>query len=335
MYEANWLTLIKPEKKVETKSKSASCTMVFEPLESGYGITLGNALRRVLLSSLNGTAITAVKIGGVLHEYSTIPGVSEDVIDILLNLKNLIIKNTHEVRRKAYINLKGPMVVRGSDIDMPEGMEILNKDCIICHLEKDVLLNVELFIENGRGYVKAEDVTKDDILGLIYLDALFSPVSKVSYSVEKTREGQDLNYDKLVFNVETDSTVDPEDAVGIAARILQDQLSVFINFSDVITGVEKEITQDISINPLYLKRVDELELSVRSANCLKNDNIIYIGDLVQKTESEMLRTPNFGRKSLNEIKELLNQMGLQLGVTLDNWPPENIIELSKKIEEKI
>jgi DNA-directed RNA polymerase subunit alpha len=277
--QKNWQDLIKPSKlNIEAGRDTARmATIVAEPLERGFGMTLGNSLRRVLLSSLQGAAITTVHIDGVLHEFSSIPGVREDVTDI----------------------------------------------------------RMEFTASTGKGYVQAERNRPEDApIGLIPVDSLYSPVKKVSYRVENTREGQILDYDKLTMAVETDGSVKAEDAVALAARILQDQLTVFINFEEPRKAVEERSHPELSFNAALLKKVDELELSVRSANCLKNDNIVYIGDLIQKTEAEMLRTPNFGRKSLNEIKEVLAAMGLHLGMEVPNWPPDNIEDLAKRFEDQ-
>ena len=336
MIEQNWLSLIKPVKKVVKSNNADQATFVFEPLETGFGITLGNALRRILLSSLQGSAVTSVKIDGVLHQFTTIPGVSEDVMNVLMNIKTLNIAKTVEGSKKIYLSVSGQKEVTGADIVCPEGIEILNKDHYLFTVSEGEKVNIELNVESGKGYLDSQTVAADETVGIINVDAVFSPVKRVSYSVDKTREGQNLDFDKLIIEVETDGSVSPEDAMGIAAKIMQDQLSVFINFAHTDTSESVEEEHDLlPFDPVLLKKVDELELSVRSANCLKNDNIIYIGDLVQKTETEMLKTPNFGRKSLNEIKEILTELGLTLGMVVNEWPPENIDELSKKLEEKI
>jgi len=236
--------------------------------------------------------------------------------------------------KKVAISATGPGVVTAGDIAETNGIEILNKDHVICHLDEGASLYMELTVETGKGYVAADKNRAEDApIGLISVDALYSPVKKVSYKVEPTREGQVLDYDKLTLNVETDGSISPEDAIAFAARILQDQLSTFVNFDEPEAASRADEEDDLEFNPLLLKKVDELELSVRSANCLKNDNIVYIGDLIQKTEAEMLRTPNFGRKSLNEIKEVLTTMGLHLGMDIVDWPPESIEELAKKFED--
>lgn len=297
-------------------------------------MTLGSALRRVLLSSLQGSAITAIQIEGVLHEFSTLPGMNEDVTDLILNLKGVVTQLHKAGPIRVKLQAEGPCVVKAGNIDAPSDLEILNKDHYICTLGAGAKLSMELTINTGKGYVPAESNKKADApVGLIPIDALYSPIRKVSYKVENTRVGQLTDYDKLILRVLTDGTVSPEDAVALASRILQDQLQRFINFDEPKESFAEAEDSLLPFNRALLKKVDELELSVRSANCLKNDNIIYIGDLVQKTESEMLRTPNFGRKSLNEIKEVLVQMGLNLGMDIPGWPPENIEELIKKLDE--
>ncbi|MHA3977886.1 DNA-directed RNA polymerase subunit alpha [Halovulum sp. GXIMD14794] len=337
MIHKNWQELIRPTGLDIKPGADAmrTATAVAEPLERGFGLTLGNALRRVLLSSLQGAAITSVQIDNVLHEFSSVDGVREDVTDIVLNLKGVSLKMDVEGPKRVSINKQGAGVVTAGDITESAGIEILNKDHVICHLDEGASLYMELTVEQGKGYVAADKNRPEDApIGLISVDALFSPVKKVSYKVEPTREGQVLDYDKLTLNIETDGSVSPEDAVAYAARILQDQLGVFVNFDEPEAAGRQEEDDDLEFNPLLLKKVDELELSVRSANCLKNDNIVYIGDLIQKTEAEMLRTPNFGRKSLNEIKEVLTGMGLHLGMDIVDWPPENIEDLAKKFEDQ-
>jgi len=270
----------------------------------------------------------------VLHEFSSIAGVREDVTDVVLNVKGVAVKMEVEGLKRLTLDKRGPGIVRAGDIQTSAGIEILNKDHVICHLDEGASLHMELTVSTGKGYVPADkQKSEDSPIGLIPVDALFSPVKRVSYKVEPTREGQVLDYDKLTLSMETDGSLTPEDAVAYAARILQDQLSVFVNFEEPDSISRKEDDDLPDFNPLLLKKVDELELSVRSANCLKNDNIVYIGDLIQKTEAEMLRTPNFGRKSLNEIKEVLSTMGLHLGMDVPDWPPENIEELARKYED--
>ncbi|SDB73914.1 DNA-directed RNA polymerase subunit alpha [Belnapia rosea] len=336
MIERNWRSLIRPEKLgVEVGADpDRTATIVAEPLERGFGMTLGNAIRRVLLSSLQGAAVTAIRIDGVLHEFSSIQGVREDVTDIVLNVKQLAIRMQGEGPKRLQLTATGPGEVTAGQIQTTGDIEISNPDLVICTLDDGARLSMELTVGTGKGYVPAAMNRPEDApIGLIPVDAIYSPVRRVAYRVEPTRVGQVTDYDKLVMNIETDGTVAPEDAVALAARILQDQLQLFINFDEPRERKVEEERDDLPFNRNLLRKVDELELSVRSANCLKNDNIVYIGDLVQKTEQEMLRTPNFGRKSLNEIKEVLASMGLGLGLTVTGWPPENIEDLAKKLEE--
>ena len=331
----NWKALIKPEKlEITSNNDKTVAKVVAEPLEKGFGQTIGNSLRRILLSSIQGAAVTAIQIDGVLHEFSSIKGVREDVTDIVLNVKNLAIKSTAKGPKKIILDAKGPNEVKAKDITLIPEIEILNPDQTICNLDEKTNFHMELIVDNGKGYVSAKkNKSEDSPLGLIAVDSLFNPVKKVSFSIENTREGSALDYDKLLMTVETNGTVNAEDAIAYSARIFQDQLGMFVNFDDPQEIIKETKPSEPQFNRNLLKRVEELELSVRSMNCLKNDNIIYIGDLVQKTEPEMLRTPNFGRKSLNEIKEVLNTMSLYLGMEIPNWPPDNIAELSKKLEE--
>ncbi len=337
MIHKNWQELIKPTQ-LDVKpgnDPARQATVIAEPLERGFGLTLGNALRRVLMSSLQGAAITSVQIDNVLHEFSSVAGVREDVTDIVLNLKGVAIRMDVEGPKRLSISVKGPQVVTAGDISESAGIEILNKDHVICHLDDGADLFIELTVDTGKGYVAADKNRPEDApIGLIPVDAIYSPVRRVSYEVQPTREGQVLDYDKLTLKLETDGSITPDDAVALAARILQDQLSIFVNFDEPEAARTMDDEDGLEFNPLLLKKVDELELSVRSANCLKNDNIVYIGDLIQKTEAEMLRTPNFGRKSLNEIKEVLSGMGLHLGMDVEEWPPENIEDLAKKFEDQ-
>jgi DNA-directed RNA polymerase subunit alpha len=336
MIQKNWQELIKPNKvEFQTSGSRNKVTVVAEPLERGYGLTLGNALRRVLLSSLRGAAVTAVQIDGVLHEFSSISGVREDVTDIVLNIKEIAIKMEGDGPKRMVVRKEGPGVVTAGDIQTVGDVEILNPDHVICTLDEGAEIRMEFTVNTGKGYVPADRNRAEDApIGLIPVDSLYSPVRKVSYKVENTREGQVLDYDKLSLSIETNGSISGEDAVAYAARILQDQLSIFVNFDEPQKEVQQEQVAELAFNPALLKKVDELELSVRSANCLKNDNIVYIGDLIQKTEAEMLRTPNFGRKSLNEIKEVLASMGLHLGMEIPSWPPENIEDLAKRYEDQ-
>jgi DNA-directed RNA polymerase subunit alpha len=334
--QKNWQELIKP-KKLDVHPGDDSdrmATVVAEPLERGFGLTLGNALRRVLLSSLQGAAVTAIHIEGVLHEFSSIPGVREDVTDIVLNIKSMGLRMYGDLPKRMRLRAEGPCEVTAGMIETGADIQIMDPGLVLCNLDSGAKLVMEMTVEAGKGYVPASQNRPEDApIGLIPVDALFSPVRKVSYKVDNSRVGQVTDYDKLSMVVETNGAVKPEDAVALAARILQDQLQLFINFEEPSLAVREERGEEPPFNKNLLRKVDELELSVRSANCLKNDNIVYIGDLVQKTEAEMLRTPNFGRKSLNEIKEVLSQMGLHLGMEIPNWPPENIEELAKRLEE--
>ncbi len=335
MLAKNWQDLIKPNKLDINASKQNpnEATVIAEPLERGFGHTLGVALRRILLSSLQGAAITSMKIEGVLHEFSAIPGVREDVTEIVLNIKDIKIRALSPEKKRLTLTATGPCEVTAGMITAPSDVEILNKDQVLCTLDKGAKLNIEFTVETGKGYIRATRAS-DAPIGLIPVDALFSPVIKVSYKVENARVGQVTDYDKLILVLETNGSVKPDDAVALAARILQDQLRLFINFEEAAVEAKKEDKPDLPFSPWLLKKVYDLdELSVRATNCLKNDNIVYVGDLVQKTEGEMLKTPNFGRKSLNEIKEKLAKIGLRFGMEVPGWPPENIEELAKKYED--
>ena len=339
MIENNWITLVKPNKveyKISDNKKFG--TVIIEPLEKGYGTTLGNALRRVLLSSLQGTAITSIKINGVLHEFSTIEGVREDVTDIIMNLKNVTFNSKSNHTQKLSLNVKGPREVLSSDFEENSEVEIVDKDIVIMNLDSNREVNLEIYLDVNKGYLPADKNKSEDSksVGQIILDSTFSPVKRVSFKVENSRIGQDTEFDKLILDIETNGVVTPDEAAALAARILQDQLKPFINFEEPTEEERKQLqsSNEPQFNKNLLKKVDELELSVRSANCLKNDNIFYIGDLVQKTEGEMLRTPNFCRKSLDEIKEVLVSMSLSMGMDLPGWPPENIDELSKRYEDQ-
>jgi DNA-directed RNA polymerase subunit alpha len=336
LIQKNWLELIKPNKVDVDRGTDAQTygKIAVEPLERGFGLTLGNALRRVLLSSLQGAAVTAVKIAGVQHEFSTVEGVREDVTDIVLNIKAIAVRMHVEGPKRMRLMAEGPCEVTAGMIEAGADIEIMNPDLVICTLDKGAKLEMEMTVNTGKGYRPASQNRPEDApVGLIPVDSIFSPVRKVSYEVEDTRVGQITDYDKLTLTIETNGVISPEDAVAYAARILQDQLQVFINFEEPKEAKISREEESLPFNRNLLKKVEELELSVRSANCLKNDNIVYIGDLVQKSESEMLRTPNFGRKSLNEIKEVLTIMGLHLGMQIEGWPPENIEDLAKKMDD--
>jgi len=337
MLQKNWTDLIKPNKLdiAGGNNPARQATVVAEPLERGFGLTLGNALRRILLSSLQGAAVTSIQIEGVLHEFSSIPGAREDVTDIVLNVKSMALRMHSEGPKRMTLTATGPGEVTASQIETGPDIEIMDPDHILMTLDQGARVVMELMVESGKGYVPAaQNRAADAPIGLIPVDALFSPVKNVSYHVGNARVGERTDLDKLTLDIETNGALTPEDSVALAARILQDQLQLFVNFDEPKAAQPVEVIDDeLEFNRNLLRKVDELELSVRSANCLKNDNIVYIGDLVQKTEAEMLRTPNFGRKSLNEIKEVLSQMGLHLGMEIPAWPPENIEDLAKRLEE--
>jgi len=299
--------------------------VIMEPFERGYGHTLGNALRRILLSSMTGYAPTEVQITGVVHEYSTIPGVSEDVVDILLNLKGVVFKLLGRDEVTLILRKQGEGPVLASDIDLPHDVEIVNPQHVIANLTENGRLEMQIKVEKGRGYVPGNvRALRDDrsqTLGRIVLDASFSPIKRVSYTVENARVEQRTDLDKLILNVETNGVITPEEAVRQSARILMDQISVFAALEGAGETFEAQPRGTPQIDPVLLRPVDDLELTVRSANCLKAENIYYIGDLIQRTENELLKTPNLGRKSLNEIKEVLAARGLTLGMKLENWPP--------------
>ena len=332
----NWKDLIKPKKIefVKDKDNFGNAELVAEPLESGYGQTLGNMLRRVLLSSIRGAAVTSIKIDGITHEFSSIPGVIEDVTEIILNIKQLSLKLNDVESTKMQIKASGPKEIKAGDIECGPHVEVLNKELHLLTLDSKANINITLTVQEGKGYVPAlKHNNADAPLGTIYIDSFFSPVRRVSFRVENSRVGQVTDYDKLIMSIETDGSVVPEDSVAYAARIIDEQLKMFINFDEPVEETTAPAVEEPSLNVNLLRKVEELELSVRSANCLKNDEIIYIGDLVQKTESEMLRTPNFGRKSLNEIKEILSTMSLELGMKIEGWPPENIDEIRRKLDD--
>jgi len=320
----NWRDLIRP-RGIQIESETLtdfygkfSC----EPLERGYGITIGNSLRRVLLSSLQGAAITAIRIDGALHEFTTISDVVEDVTDVILNLKEVVLKAATPKTYTVRLDKEGPGPVYARDIQLVDGLQVLNPDHLIATLDKKGPLSMELTVNVGRGYVPAEkNKTATMPIGTIPIDALFSPTRKVNYTVTNARVGQATDYDKLALEVWTNGSVKPQDAVAYAAKILKEQLSIFINFEETEeTAYQAPGGEDEPLNENLFRSVDELELSVRSANCLQNANITLIGELVQRTEQDMLKTKNFGRKSLKEIKEILANMGLSLGMKIDNWP---------------
>jgi DNA-directed RNA polymerase subunit alpha len=333
--QRNWRELIRP-KKLEVDPDDHSRfygKFVCEPLERGFGVTIGNSLRRVLISSLQGAAIVSVKIEGVLHEFSTIPGVVEDVTDIILNLKEVRCKLRGEEPRTIKINKSGEGLVKAKDILTDPQVEILNPEQHIATLSIDGQFKAEMQVRAGKGYVPSErNKTEDAPVGTIFLDAAFSPIAKVNYVVSNARVGQITDYDKLTMEIWTDGSITPEDAIAVSAKILKEQLSIFINFEEEKeepTGEEEKPAEE-QINSNLYKSVEELELSVRSANCLKNAHIRFIWELVQKTESEMLKTKNFGRKSLNEIKAILEEMGLNLGIKIDDFMPPSVEEIKEE-----
>ena len=330
----NWRGLIKP-KGIEIERDSLTDTygkFTAKPLERGFGITIGNSLRRILLSSLQGVAVTSVRIDSVLHEFSTIADVIEDVADIILNLKEVRFKLYVEGPKTVTINKQGHGIVTASDIQVDDTVEVLNPEQHICTLGKEGKFRAELRLEYGKGYVQTENLRKEELpAGVIPIDAFFSPIRKVNYTVSHARVGQRTDYDKLELEVWTDGSVRPEDAVAYGSKILKDQLSIFINFDESLEPeIQEPVIEKEKINDNLYRTVDELELSVRSANCLQNAGIKYIGELVQKTEAEMLKTKNFGRKSLNEIKEILSEMGLGFGLKIEGFDPETYFANKKK-----
>ena len=336
MYK-HWTELIKP-KQLEVEEKTLTPTygkFYAEPFERGFGQTVGNSLRRILLSSLMGASIVAVRIKGILHEFSTVAGVTEDVADIILNMKEIRLRLSDTEQQTLKIDAKGPGVVYAKDIIAPPSVEILNPDHKIATLARDAKLEMEMLTKLGRGYVPAERNKEEGApVDTIFIDAVFSPVQKVNFNVSNARVGQRTDYDRIVFEVYTDGSVKPDDAMAYAAKILQDQLSIFVNFQDEPRAEKKEDGPPMPLNKNLFRSVDELEFSVRSQNCLQNADIKYIGELVQKTEQEMLRTKNFGHKSLNEIKEILKEMGLELGMKIDHFPPREEIDERRRAAEK-
>jgi len=332
--QKSWKDLIRP-KRLELEKETLTPSygkFTAEPFERGFGITIGNSLRRILLSSLQGAAITSVKIDGVLHEFSAVPGAKEDITEIILNLKEVRLKLHTEGPKTIRVKAEGPKVLKAGDIITGDAVEILNPDHYVATLSRDGKLSMEMVVKVGRGYVPAErNKEENQPIGTIPMDAIFSPIKKVNYTVTNARVGQITDYDKLTIELWTDGSLGPEEAIAHAAKILKDQLSIFITFEEeeeAEMSYSEDEEEKEALNENLLRSVDELELSVRSANCLKHANIRLIGDLVQKTEAEILATKNFGRKSLNEIKDILSEMGLSLGTKLDNWPP-------KKSEEEM
>lgn len=320
----NWRDLIRPKKLDSDKLSGGYGKFTCEPLERGYGITLGNSLRRVLLSSLQGAAITTVRIDGALHEFTTIPGVVEDITDIILNIKNLRLRMDDNTTRTLVLDKTGDGPVTAADIQCPTGVTVLEPEQHIATLSKGGRLHIEMTCAMGRGYATADQNKSESLpIGVIPIDSLFSPIRKVNYRVTNARVGRRTDYDRLILEIWTDGSVRPDDAAAFAAKILKEQLSIFINHEEIEETEAPQQSEQDRLNDVLWRSVDELELSVRSANCLQNANIHYIGDLVQRTEGEMLKTKNFGRKSLKEIKEILEQMGLSLGMKIEGWqgPP--------------
>ena len=312
---------------IEEKVPGRAAKIVFEPLERVYGTTIGNSLRRMLLSSLPGAAVTSVLMDGVAHEYDSIKGVREDVMDIILSLKELDLRMEGDDAATISLDIKGSSIVTAADIKCPAGLTVLNPELILAHLNDDAHLKIEARVEKGRGYEPATEREVDERpVGSLLVDASYSPIRRVSTRVESARVGQRTNYDKLIMEIETNGSLSPEEALNSAARILEAQLAVFVDFENVsIVAVEENI--DDGLDNLLIQPIEHLDLSVRSMNCLKSDDVFRVGDLVQRSEQEMLRTPNFGRKSLNEIKEVLENMGLELGMDLPNWPPQDDAEV--------
>jgi len=333
----HWTELIKP-KKLEVEESTLTATygrFHAEPFERGFGQTIGNSLRRILLSSLMGASIVAVRIKGILHEFSTVSGVTEDVADIILNLKEVRFRMSEGEAQTLKIDAKGPGVVQAKDISAPPSVEILNPGQKIATLSRDAKLEMEMTLKMGRGYVPAERNKEEGApVDTIFIDAVFSPVHKVNFNVTNARVGQRTDYDRIVFEVHTDGSVKPDDAMAYAAKILQDQVGIFVNFQDEPRPEQRDDGPSIPLNDHLFKSVDELEFSVRSQNCLQNADIKYIGELVQKSEQEMLKTKNFGHKSLNEIKEILREMGLELGMRVEHFPSREEIEARKRAAEK-
>jgi DNA-directed RNA polymerase subunit alpha len=333
---ANWTSLAKPsEYQIEKKSANLAVVKV-EPLQPNFAITLANPLRRIMLSSIQGAAIVGVKIEGVLHAFSTITGVRQEVEEVILNLKETVVEYTGTSHRKLRLSAVGPCDVTAGMIEAPSDVRIVNPDHVICTIDRGGRIDMELYVEMGMGYNAAEENRADYMpVDAIPIDSVFSPVKRVSFKIENSRVGAETEYDKLIMEIETNGSIDPEMALAVSSKILQDQLSPFITFNEVDeVKVAPRPEDKLPFDPALLRKVDDLELSVRSQNCLKNDNIAYIGDLVVKSETEMLKTPNFGRKSLNEIKEVLSSMNLRFGMEIEGWPPKNIAELAKKYEDQ-
>jgi len=321
------MELINPRSiSIEEMVAGRSAKIVFEPLERGFGTTIGNGLRRMLLSSLPGGAITSVAFDGVMHEFDSINGVREDVVDMILTLKELDVHLSGDDAETLTIDMKGPAVVTAADIKCPAGVSVLNPELVIAHLNEDGQLKMELIAEKGRGYDPAQDREEEERpKGFLLIDASYSPIRRVAMRVENARVSKKTNYDKLIMEIDTDGSITPQDAISAAAAMFQQQLNVFVDFDVVEVAADEEDAGD-NVADLLSQPIDHLDLSVRSMNCLKSDNVFYVGDLVQRTEQEMLRTPNFGRKSLTEIKVVLESMGLALGMEVDGWTSESAEE---------
>lgn len=324
----NWKTLIKPNNLEAVELTEVYGKFVAKPLERGYGVTLGNSIRRVLLSSINGAAVVAVRFAGVDHEFSTIPGVKEDVADIILNIKQVNLRYLGEGDTTIRVNTTGPKVITAADIETNGDVEVLNPEQVICTVNDSVTIDLEMIVRLGRGYVSAsENKGEEDLpVGFLSIDSIFAPIRRVAYSVSNARVGQDTDYDKLTIEIWTNGAVRPDDSIAYASKILKEQLTTFINFDETEEVEEAPEAEELSpkLNDNLFKTVDALELSVRAANCLENANIKYIGELVTKTEGDMLKTKNFGRKSLNEIKDILMEMGLSLGMKIDGFDPSTL-----------
>ncbi len=330
----NWLTLKRPTEYFLVELAGNVATFRVEPLERGFGITLGNALRRIMLSSLQGTSVVAIKVEGGEHEYSSLRGVREDIVDIILNLKSVVIRSDISDRKRIKLQAKGPGPVKAGMIQTPHGIEIVNSDLIICNLEEGAELNMDLYIDVGKGYVPADHHQGfEQHNGIIKIDSIFSPVLRSTFKVENSRVGAETEFDRLYLTIETNGSITQDTALSLAARIMQEQLRVFISFDDIEANKDSEEGR-LPFDHKLLTRIENLELSVRSQNCLKNENTIYVGDLVVRTEAKMLQMPNFGKKSLNEIKDLLAKMNMRFGMEVIGWPPENVEELAKKYEEE-
>lgn len=330
----SWEKLNKPNNVVikDQLDPERKADIILEPFEKGFGHTLCNTLRRVVLSYISGFAVTSIKIDDVLHEYGSIEGVKEDVVGIIMNVKSLIISKQDSAPCVLKLSSSKEGAVLASDIETPAGVEILNKDLVICNLNEGASINIQMNVEFGSGYVPAKNNNNKELpVGTILIDTAFSPIKNFNYKVEDSRIGDVINYDKVTISIETDGTIKPDDAIAVASKIIQDQMDIFINFEvEPLPKSEPNNEGEAELNKNLIKSIEELELSVRSYNCLKNEKITYVGDLVSKTESDMLKTSNFGRKSLNELKDNLKDMGLTFGMKLENWPPDNLEELSKQ-----